>query len=53
MWRRCISIWLSSLFLACLFLTVALAQRRGLDVPFVPTPPEVVKKMLQMAGVGK
>lgn len=53
MWRKHIAVWLGSSILVCSLLTIAIAQRRGLDVPFVPTPPEVVKKMLQMAGVGK
>jgi SAM-dependent methyltransferase len=39
-----------SMFVGSLFAVVC-AQRR--DVPFVPSPPEVVKKMLQMADVGK
>lgn len=44
------------LLLAALFasmVTGAFAQEPRLDVPFVPTPPEVVDKMLEMADVGK
>lgn len=33
--------------------TVALQERKPLDVPFVPTKPEVVAEMLRMAEVGK
>jgi len=39
------------LFSACLFSVVA--QERKPDVHYVPTPEEVVEKMLEMANVGK
>jgi SAM-dependent methyltransferase len=44
-----------ALVLAALFAGLsahALSQSPRLDVPFVPTPPEVVDKMLEMASVG-
>lgn len=42
--------------LAALFASAAMgafAQEPRLDVPYVPTPPQVVDKMLEMADVGK
>ncbi|MEE8376729.1 MAG: methyltransferase domain-containing protein [Candidatus Aminicenantaceae bacterium] len=41
----------STLFLA--LLSMAVFQERILDVPYVPTPPEVVEAMLAMAEVSK
>ena len=43
-------------FIGALLAVVALgahAQRSTLDVPYVPTPSEVVNAMLKLAGVGK
>ncbi|MCS7253571.1 MAG: class I SAM-dependent methyltransferase [Armatimonadota bacterium] len=53
MWRKHVAVWFAGLFFVCSLFAIAVAQKRPLDVPFVPTPPEVVKKMLQMANVGK
>lgn len=53
MWCKRLCLWFAgSIFISSL-LTIVFAQKRGLDVPFVPTPPEVVKRMLQIADVGK
>jgi SAM-dependent methyltransferase len=42
------------LFLALLFIPKGLfSQEKPLDVPYVPTKPEVVAEMLRMANVGK
>jgi ribosomal protein L11 methylase PrmA len=39
----------------CLYLTAACAQQyeHGLDVPYVPTPPEIVVEMLKLGNVHK
>jgi len=46
---------LTGLFAAItlIFLSIAVAEHQQTDVPFVPTPDEVVMEMLKMANVGK
>lgn len=39
--------------LLLLFPTLPISQQKPLDVPYVPTKPEVVAEMLRMANVGK
>jgi predicted RNA methylase len=41
------------LFASIVIAICAFAQTPRLDVPYVPTPPDVVEKMLEMADVGK
>src|SRR5512132_2769623 len=46
-------VYLSCFAAACLFAQEASLQQRAPDVPYVPTPPEVVDEMLKLANVTK